>query len=783
MQSKQILKIFPTSRSIREYVNSKKEFNSLLPAIFTIDEFFKKSLFFSNKKIIDEEDRFLFLKEAVKNINLKSLGISHSFSSFLKQSEYIYRFFLELSSENIQIDDISTMDTYDFYNEHLGILKVIRANYIKILVKNKAVDKITMPSSYRLNKEFLSRYSLIVINFEGYFTNFEFEIVKEISKVCEVQINFIYNQLNKKSIDKIINEGFDLKIGFEYKINFTNKKILYQNEIKNFNKKILIKSFSNRTSQIAFIKKSITDLVNRGIDSSKIALILPDETFVSTLQLFDKEHYFNFAMGLNIYNSKLYKTLDCISSYINENEIKNSKNIEFLNLNKEEIENLFEKNWNKKLSKNLYVNICNYLLEKEENKELKEKFQELIYTLEKLLFSKNEVVLLKEAFKILINKVSKLTLDDINSGKITVMGLLESRFIYFDTVIICDFNERLIPKRSLKDKFFSTSMKQKVNLPTALDRENLQKYYYERLIKNSKNAYISYVKNENDSISRFATTLFNKEIDEETSDNSYKHILYNSKNLKHFDEKVVLDINLSKISWSASSLRDFLECKRKYYLKSMIKIKEHNIFLEPQAYELGSIIHNTLEQFYKEQDHSYEKLVKIFDKYRSQNSFLNLDLEIWKKKLKDFIFLDKKRLEEGFEILELEEPFSCKFENIQIQGKIDRIDKLDDTYYVIDYKTSSNLKLSTKRTYEKSFDFQLVFYYLALKNIYNSSKIKAYYYDLYEMRLKEELVIQEKLELLKNIFSEFKTTSISFNRCENQDICRYCAYKTICNRG
>ena len=86
MSNRQELLVFPTSRAIREYVNSQKEFNTLLPQIITIDEFFKRAVVFENRKLIDEEQRFLYLKEAVKNTNLNSLGISSNFSSFVKQS-------------------------------------------------------------------------------------------------------------------------------------------------------------------------------------------------------------------------------------------------------------------------------------------------------------------------------------------------------------------------------------------------------------------------------------------------------------------------------------------------------------------------------------------------------------------------------------------------------------------------------------------------------------------------------------------------------------------------
>ena len=783
MLSKPKLLVYPTSRSIREYINSQKEFDTLLPSINTIDELFKKSLLFENRKLIDEEERFLYLKEAVKEIDLKALGISSNFLQFIKQSDYIYRFFLELSSENVDIESLNNKDTYGFYTEHLQILKTIKKNYLNILDKNLAIDKINMSTYFKINEDFIKRYSNIELNFEGYFTSFEFEIIKSISDITNLEINFVYNNYNKKSIEKFINYGLILEENFEYKINLSKKIVLEKSAQVKKDNNIEVKGFSSRTNQIAFIKKSIEKLVNSAIEPSKIALILPEESFASTLSIYDKENYFNYAMGLNIYTTKLYKIVDAIYSYLNENERKNIENISFLDCEKEFIDTLFKANWNKNLNKNIFEQICEYFLSIKQEEELSEKLKELFYKFYKLIFSSSETILLKDAFKILHQKISQITLDDINSGKITVMGLLESRMIRFEGLIICDFNESQIPKRSIKDKFLSTSLKEKVNLPTKLDRENLQKYYYERLISNSKHIFISYVKNDSSQISRFANNLFDIKIDETLYDNSYKHILYGNKKLEHFTNDITLEIDLSKIVWSASSLKEYLECKRKYYFNHILKIKEHDISLKPKGYELGNIVHNTLENYYKQDNRTYEKLLEIFNQNRSENSFLNLDLEIWKRKLEDFVNIENKRFEEGYKVLDLEKAFLIEFEGIKLRGSIDRIDKSkDESYYVLDYKTSSNLKINTKKTYENAVDFQLEFYYLACESLYKTSNIKTYYYDLHNMKLLEEIVLDEKLELLKNIFETFKTSKVNFDKCDNNQTCQYCTYKTICNK-
>jgi inactivated superfamily I helicase len=783
MQSKlNHLLVFPTSRKVREYIYTNKENNTLLPTILTIDDFFKKSIYFDNKKIIDEDERFLYLSEAVKNIDLNLLGISKTFSQFLKQYDYIYRFFLELSSEGILIDDINSKDTYEFYSEHLNILKEIYKNYIGILEKNNSIDKINTSLHYKINYEFINQFEHIDFYFEGHFTKFEFNIIKDISEIIPFSIDFTYNQYNKKSIENFFELGLDLVENYKYKIDI-NKRLVLDKKSLIENENIDIKAFSSRINQIAYIKSNIVKLVNEGVNPSKIALILPDEKFSKMIKLFDSEGYFNFAMGKDIGNSKIYKVLDAIYEYISEIEIKNINNLKFLNLNIDEINLKIKSVWNNKLTIESFESITNYLLDIETNKEIIEKLEEIIYRMKKLIFSSEDKVYVKDFFKILFQKISKLSIDDVNSGKITVIGLLESRMLELDAVLICDFNESFIPKRSVKDKFLSTQIKSKVNLPTAIDRENLQKYYYERLISNSKHVYISYVKNETEQISRFASKLFKKDLDEKTYDNEYKQILYKNHSIKHYEEEIILEIDLSKIVWSATSLKEFLECKRKYYLNHILNIKEHDLSLLPKGYELGNIIHKTLEEFFKCEIQNEEKLIEIYNSKKIESNFLNFELEVWKKKLIEFYDLEVKRINDyNIKILELEKQFLVDFNGIKIKGTIDRVDIVDDNVIVIDYKTSKNLTVSTKRTYLDSTDFQLEFYYIAIKDLLKVENIKTYYYDLYNLTLIEENMIHEKIDMLTKKFSEFYTQKVRFDKCDNLNIYQYCPYKTICNR-
>lgn len=782
MLFKKKLLVFPTSRAIRDYISKQKSNNTLLPFILTIDEFLKKSISLSNLKYCEEEHRVLFLNEAIKNIDIKKLGISDNFTKFLKQSDYIYRFFLELASEKVEIEEIQNVDTYDFYLEHLEILKAIKKKYIEILEKNSYVDKINLDKHYEINGNFLDKFQDIELHFEGYFTKVEFEIVEKISEKIDTKIIFYSNSYNQKSLEVFKNLNINLKIDYKYKIDLTNKIIIDEEEIKSLLESYEIKGFSSRLNQIAYIKSCIEKSVLNGVNPKDIALVLPDESFVSSIELFDDERYFNYAMGKSIKNKELYQISNAIYLYLSEDEEKNISNISYLKIDKEFIDKSIKPFWNKVTNKELFVSITDFIKQKEKNIELIEKYDELLYKLNITLFSNENKILLKDVYKIFLQKLSSITLDDINSGKITVLGLLETRAVTFDTVIVCDFNESYIPKISVKDKFLSTRLKQLANLPTQFDRESLQKYYYKRLISSSKNVFISYVNSETNKISRFANELFEKNITTDTNDSFYKHILYDNHKISYFDEDIVSKIDLTKFIWSATSFKNFLECKRRFYLQYILKINEHTISLKPKGYELGDIIHSILEDYYsKDNKNSIEEL---FLKYKSSNPFLTLDLEVWKKKLQNFYEFDKQRLINR-EIIMIEKEFNCSFNNINIKGIIDRVDKFEDNYEVIDYKTSSTLSVDTLKTYEKSVDFQLEFYYIALQQLFKTPNIKAFYYDLNECLLKEEVAIQEKLELLSSKFDELKELSkneINFLKCEDKSNCLYCAYKVVCNR-
>jgi len=778
--------VLPTSRAIREHLNELKTTNQLIKKYISIGDFFQRSIIDkNNRKVVDKQLKIIFLKEAISNIDIEKLGFSRDFTTFLKQSEYIFRFFQELANEYVDVDNLVEYDTYAMYSDHLDILKEIYKNYLKILNKHNFCDNILLPNSYILNQDYVEQFDDISLYLEGYLSKFEFEILKDVSKVQDLSITITLNEFNKKNILLFKNFGLkeELEINHKYEINLSSLKVLLKEKKEIESESISISPIASQLEQIAFIKYQITQMCNLGIEANKIAVVIPNEKISSQLELFDEEHYFNFAMGRSISNHKIAKVVKIITKVLVDKEPKDDEKLKYLKVEPSVLSALFQDNWNKDINEEIFNNILEYLFSFEKDEEVLEKLEQIKISMKILFFTETSgetiVIKTKEFMKLFSTELNSITVDDVNGGKITVLGILETRAVNFDGIIVIDFNDQKIPKISVKDKFISSSLKQMVGLPSLEDRENLQRYYYKKIFDNAKNIAICYIDDEQSVMSRFIVQLF-PNYKQYIKKNDFKTILYKENSLKHFYSEIILDIDLSKRSWSATSLKTYLQCKRKYYFQYLSNIKDHNISIKPQAYEIGNIIHNCLEEAVKTKNISNAFISSYFSTFQKNNPYLILELELWKKKLEKLVSYEQNRKENGIEIYEVEKPFNLTYKGINIKGAIDRIDKYpDNTYEIIDYKTSANLKIDTLKTYEESNDFQLEFYYLSQRD----KMIKdVCYYSLSDVTMKNEVVLQEKLAILDLHFISLKTQKVNFKCTDDLNNCTFCTYKTICER-
>mgnify|MGYP001039935427 FL=1 len=339
-----------------------------------------------------------------------------------------------------------------------------------------------------------------------------------------------------------------------------------------------------------------------------------------------------------------------------------------------------------------------------------------------------------------------------------VMGVLESRVLDFETVIISSLNEGILPMGNKSSTFIPFDVRIQHNLPIYKDKDAIYSYHFYRLIQRAKNIYLLY-NTEPDVINGGEISRFIRQLEIENIHKVNHKILVPKtpiikKELIEIDKNSDILKKLNEISergFTASMLLNYIRNPISFYYQTVLEIPEDKQMEETIAYNtLGSVIHNTLEDLYKPIENKelneksikemQEKKDKIVDKYFQEKfSIGNLTkgknliiVETAKKYIDNFLKKELKDVNEGniIKILGIETKFETtinlqsELKNIKIRGKIDRIDSVNGITRVIDYKTGGQIKQTDLniKEYDKIFEdkkysniFQLLFYSLAIE--------------------------------------------------------------------
>ena len=741
------LKLFSTQRQIRNWLKDRN--NIILDKHQTIGEFLSNIIVVKNRKFIDKDIRKIYLFKAIASLDISKLGFKKEFLSFVNDSEFIFSFFKELFLERVDIDKVIMSDTYIEYEEHLNLLKEIKRSYSKLLAENSYIDDFLI-ENYEINEKLLEGIEDIEIHLDGYLSKFDIEILKKLNKKIVVIVEV--SKFNKSLIRKFL---VDLNVGYKYKIDFNTNEILEKEVISN-KSDINVSYFSKRIDEINFIFAKIAEFVENGIEADKIAVILPDESFAEFLEEFDEFKNLNFAMGKSFTESELFIKLEALYSYlINEDEVSYLK-----------INNVLDDYQN--------TNLIEFIRNLATNKEL-ELIDETLFKLkvfEKVFEDK------KLFLYFIIERLKELSFDDIYSGKVTTMGVLESRGIEFDGVILVDFNEGIVPNINSKDLFLNTAIRKKAKLPTRSDKENLQKHYYYNLITKSKKVALSYIQNEKDIPSRFIYEL-GLELGQ-NQDKKYNEVLYKfskPKNIAYYDDKFEVRTPLYP-----TTLKTLLECPKRYYFSKILKIENDKKQEENFGIIFHSAVQNAVENKTKINSESeyFEFIMnEIYQKMNSKKEIYEIRVN-FEDSIEKFCQQDFEMMKYSQNLCEKNVDFD--FEGIKLGARIDRIDINEKSVILIDYKTSKNLE---KNTIKYPFDFQLTFYYLYAMRKYQNKTIKTAYWDIYKAKFLESEPKEEELKkILKNLPTKVRVAEdIVINDKtikKASDICKYCDYKLAC---
>ena len=245
--------------------------------------------------------------------------------------------------------------------------------------------------------------------------------------------------------------------------------------------------------------------------------------------------------------------------------------------------------------------------------------------------------------------------------------------------------------------------------------------------------------------------------------------------------------------YSYSRIKTFENCPLTYRYRYIDRIKVDTEGIE--AF-MGSRVHKSLEKLYRDD---------IWDKESSLKSLLDFYHSNWEKNWHDSVIIVRKEyskehyreigrrsLEQYYkryfpfdqaEICALEKRIEIPLDDFRFVGYIDRLSRrVDGTYEVHDYKTSSRLPL--QRDIDE--DWQLAIYQLGLQDIWDDvNDVDLIWHYLAfdkEFRSKRSPEILESLK--REIISKINDIedTIDFEPKESM-LCRWCAYQNLCSAG
>ncbi|MBK0369779.1 PD-(D/E)XK nuclease family protein [Flavobacterium agrisoli] len=304
-----------------------------------------------------------------------------------------------------------------------------------------------------------------------------------------------------------------------------------------------------------------------------------------------------------------------------------------------------------------------------------------------------------------------------------IMGVLESRVLDFDTVIITSMNEGKFPAGKSQNSFIPYDVKREYDLPTFKEKDAIYTYHFYHLLQRASNVYLLY-NTESDGIDAGEKSRFITQLEVEKQPNHALKTTFLYPNLPEEASSPMVISKTSKVmerlfeiakkGFSPSSLTTYIRNPIQFYLQRILQIKEVDEVEENIALNtLGTIIHESLKVLFEpfigqiltekaiQQCFSLlEKEVleqfKLVYKEGEINKGKNLlAFEVAKRNITNFLNLELKSIRDGemIKIIALEQTYERELLHpdlpfpVIIKGNVDRIEERNGKLRIVDYKT------------------------------------------------------------------------------------------------
>ena len=304
-----------------------------------------------------------------------------------------------------------------------------------------------------------------------------------------------------------------------------------------------------------------------------------------------------------------------------------------------------------------------------------------------------------------------------------IMGVLESRVLDFETVIITSLNEGKLPAGKSQNSFIPYDVKRELDLPTFKEKDAIYTYHFYHLLQRAKNVYLLY-NTESEGLDAGEKSRFITQLQVEYSDkHNLMPAIYNAVIPEKANQPMVIPKSESVMArlkeiaengFSPTTLTSYIRNPIQFYFQRILKIREVEEVEENIALNtLGTIIHETLKSMYdpfivkfisesdilnciKQIDAEVMKQFKLVYKEGEIKKGRNLlAFEVAKRNVYNFLKVELESILSGdaIKILALEQRYERTFEHpslpfpIKIGGSVDRIELRNGVLRIIDYKT------------------------------------------------------------------------------------------------
>ena len=304
-----------------------------------------------------------------------------------------------------------------------------------------------------------------------------------------------------------------------------------------------------------------------------------------------------------------------------------------------------------------------------------------------------------------------------------IMGVLESRVLDFETVIVTSMNEGKFPAGKSQNSFIPYDVKRELGLPTFKEKDAIYTYHFYHLLQRAKNIYLLY-NTESEGLDAGEKSRFITQLEVEKQPNHIlTHEIYNSVLPETAYKPMVIDKSpavmerlavIAKEGFSPSALTSYIRNPIQFYFQKILRIREVEEVEENIALNtLGTIIHETLrvlyepfigkfisekdiEDAFKLIDEEVLKQFKIVYKEGEIKKGRNLlAFEVAKRNVSNFLKIELESIKAGdaVKIIALEKTFERTLNHLDlpfpvlIKGNVDRIEERNGNIRIVDYKT------------------------------------------------------------------------------------------------